>query len=85
MDIVTLQCKSVVRNFGVEIIDARIKRADLPIENEKAVFSRMRAERQRMAKQYRSEGKEDSLKISARADLERRSIEAEAYTAARNI
>ena len=45
----------------------------------------MRVERQRMAKQYRSEGKEDSLKISARADLERRSIEAEAYHRSEHI
>ena len=84
MDTVTQQCKKDVKNFGVEIIDVRIKRADLPIENEKAVFERMRAERQRMAKQYRSEGKEDSLKISALPTSNAEALQRR-HTAARNI
>ena len=43
--------------YGIEIQDVRIKRADLPEQNEKAVFARMQAERERQAKQYRAEGK----------------------------
>ena len=54
------------------------KRADLPPENEAAVFNRMRAERAREAKAYRSEGEEEALKIRAETDLQAASIRAEA-------
>jgi membrane protease subunit HflC len=53
-------------------------RADLPEQNEKHVFDRMRAERERQARQYRSEGKEESQKITAKADMERSIILAKA-------
>ncbi len=64
--------------FGIEVRDVRIKRADLPPENERAVFERMRAERQREAKRYRSEGEERALAIRAQADKERTVILSEA-------
>ena len=65
--------------YGIEIVDVRIKRADLPDENENAVFGRMQAERQRQAKQYRSEGEEEAQKIRAEAEREKEVILAEAY------
>lgn len=65
--------------FGIKIIDVRLKRADLPKENEKAVFNRMTTERQRQAKKYRSEGKEEAAKIKAETDKQAKIIMAEAY------
>ena len=65
--------------YGIKVVDVRIKRADLPEQNEKHVFDRMRAERERQAKQYRSEGEEESVKITAKADMERTIILAKAY------
>ena len=64
--------------FGIEILDVRIKRADLPEQNSQSVFGRMNAERRRQAKLYRSEGEEESLKIRSDADRERVEIIAEA-------
>ncbi|VAX22400.1 HflC protein, partial [hydrothermal vent metagenome] len=65
--------------MGVEIVDVRIKRADLPPENQMAVFSRMREERKRIARQFRSEGKEEAQKIRAKTDKEKVILLAEAY------
>lgn len=65
--------------MGVEIVDVRIKRADLPPENQQAVFSRMREERKRIARQFRSEGKEEAQKIRAKTDKEKVILLAEAY------
>lgn len=73
------------RDYGIEIVDVRIKRADLPPENEQAVFDRMRAERNRMAKQFRSEGGEESVKIKAQTDRDREVILADAYKTAQSI
>lgn len=66
-------------NMGVEIVDVRIKRADLPPENQQAVFRRMSEERKRIAKQFRSEGKEEAQKIRAQTEKEKVIILAEAY------
>jgi membrane protease subunit HflC len=52
----------------VEIVDVRLKRLNLPEQNKQSVFDRMRAERDRIARQYRAEGEEESLKIRAEAD-----------------
>lgn len=68
-----------LKGFGIEIVDVRIKRADLPKENEQAVFGRMRAEREREAKKYRSEGEEEAQKIRSSADRDREIILAQAY------
>jgi membrane protease subunit HflC len=65
--------------YGIRILDVRIKRADLTKENETAVYERMRAERKRIANQYRSEGEEEALKIRADTDKERAILMAEAY------
>mgnify|MGYP002847686494 FL=1 len=59
------------RDFGVDVIDVRIRRADLPDENSQAVFRRMQTEREREAKEYRAQGEEVSQRIRSRADKER--------------
>ncbi|MFC1558251.1 protease modulator HflC [candidate division KSB1 bacterium] len=79
MEGVTVRCNLKAQEYGISIVDVRIKRADLPEENEKAVFERMRAERIRQANQYRSEGEEEALKIRAQTDKEKVIILAEAY------
>ena len=57
--------------FGVEIIDIRIGRTDLPVEISQNVYGRMRAEREREARELRAEGNEEAQKITARADREK--------------
>lgn len=64
--------------LGIDIVDVRIKRADLPIENKANVFERMRAERTRQAKEYRAEGEEIATKIRAQTDLEVTTLTSEA-------
>ena len=76
---VTQQCNEKAKAYGIEVIDVRIKRADLPPENEKHVFDRMRAEREREAKKYRAEGEEEALKIRSKTDKEKTIILSEAY------
>ncbi len=76
---VTASSNEKAKEYGIEIIDVRVKRADLPPENEKAVYGRMRAERQRIARQYRSEGKEEALKIRSKTDKLRTILLADAY------
>ncbi|MFQ5344947.1 MAG: protease modulator HflC [Mariprofundus sp.] len=68
-----------VSEFGISIDDVRIKRADLPEENSEAVFLRMKAERQRIAKEYRSQGEEAAKEIRAKADKTRKIVLANAY------
>ena len=79
---VTERSDAVARAYGIEVLDVRVKRADLPPENEAAVFDRMRAERAREAKAYRSEGDEQALTIRAETDLEATTISAGAYEVA---
>ncbi len=79
MENVKAQAKEKAKEYGIIIHDIRVKRADLPTENEKAVYARMSTERQRIAKQYRSEGMEEAQKIKARTDKESAVILAEAY------
>lgn len=78
MTAVTKRASELLRPYGIEVIDVRIKRTDLPPENARAIFGRMKAERERQAKQYRSEGREVSARIIAQADKERSIILAEA-------
>ena len=75
---VTKKVKEIMKQFGVDVIDVRIKRTDLPPENLRAIFGRMRAERERQAKQYRSEGEEESTRIRSDADRQQAIILAEA-------
>ena len=74
----TEKTNTAVKAFGIEVRDVRIKRADLPPENERAVFARMMAERHREAKRYRSEGEEKALAIRASADKDKTVILSEA-------
>ncbi len=76
---ITTQTNTGVRDLGIRVVDVRIKRADLPPENSDAVFKRMRAERQRIATQYRSEGAESAKEIRAQADKQRKILLAAAY------
>ena len=75
---VTRRASDIMKEYGIEVVDVRIKRTDLPAENQRAIFDRMRAERERQATQYRSEGAEESTKIRSGADKERAVILAEA-------
>lgn len=79
MATVTARANVKAAAYGIEVNDVRIKRADLPEQNEKAVFTRMEAEREREAKRYRSEGAEEAQKIRSEAEKEREIILAEAY------
>lgn len=79
MRTVLKESASKLKGFGIEIVDVRIKRAELPRENEQAVFGRMKAEREREAKKYRSEGEEEAQKIRSSADRDREIILAQAY------
>ncbi len=76
---VTVNARKAAKEFGIDVVDVRIKRADLPTEVQESVFGRMRAERDRVAKQYRSEGEEEAAKIRAETDKERTILLAKAY------
>ncbi len=78
MTAVTIRSRELLKPYGIDVIDVRIKRTDLPAENARAIFGRMKAERERQAKQYRSEGREASAKIIATADKERSILLADA-------
>ncbi|MDH3325926.1 MAG: protease modulator HflC [Gammaproteobacteria bacterium] len=68
-----------VATFGVEVLDVRIKRIDLPRDVSESVYRRMEAERARVAKDFRSRGSEEAERIRADADRQREIIIAEAY------
>lgn len=85
MDEVKIGSTERLKDFGMELIDVRIKRADLPSEVQRSVFDRMIAERSRISKRYRSEGEEESAKIRAQTDKEREIILAEAYAKSEEI
>jgi membrane protease subunit HflC len=82
MDEVTTKANVLLGEYGIHIIDVRIKRTDLPQENQLAIYGRMKAERERQAKQYRSEGREEATKITTLADRQRAVILADARRAA---
>jgi modulator of FtsH protease HflC len=85
MERVTKNTREQTNPFGIEIIDIRIKRADLPREVQESVFQRMRAERDRVAKQYRSEGEEKAATIRAETDKQKTIILAKAYEESQKI
>jgi membrane protease subunit HflC len=72
------QANQEARQFGIDILDVRIKHADLPAENAQAIYRRMQTEREREAKELRAQGAELAQRIRSRADRERRVIIAEA-------
>lgn len=73
------------RKIGVQIVDVRLKRVELPTEVSEAVYRRMEAERKRVANELRSEGSAEAEKIRADADRQREVIIAEAYSGAQKI
>jgi len=85
MDTVSKKSDKKASQYGIKIIDVRIKRADLSREVEESVFARMRAERERIAKKYRSEGEEEAVKLRAKTDKEKVIILANAYKEAQTI
>ncbi|MCA3244371.1 MAG: protease modulator HflC [Alphaproteobacteria bacterium] len=70
--------QSESRGMGIEVVDVRLKRADLPEANSESVFRRMRAEREKEALELRAKGEEEAAKIRAEAEKERTIILAEA-------
>lgn len=85
MERVTRTCNEKAGQYGIEVLDVRIKRADLLRENEAFVFSRMKAERQRIADRFKAEGAEESFQIRAEADKTKTILEAEAYRKAQEV
>jgi membrane protease subunit HflC len=81
MNAVTKASNLATNPYGIEVIDVRIKRVDLPQQNEESIYARMDAERKRQANKFRSEGDEESQKIRATTDKDRTIILAEAYRA----
>ena len=67
---ITSLVEAEVSNFGIEIVDVRIKRADLPEANSQAIFRRMQTEREREAKEFRAQGAEIAQRIRSTADKE---------------
>lgn len=79
MDIMRQRADADARSIGVEVVDVRLKRVDLPQEVSQSVYRRMEAERTRVANELRSTGAAESEKIRADADRQREVIMAEAY------
>jgi modulator of FtsH protease HflC len=71
--------------YGIQVVDVRIRRADLPEQNSQAVYQRMQTERQREAAEFRAQGKQKALEISSNADRESTVILAEANSKAEQI
>jgi len=70
MSIIQNDVNTEAKNFGIEIVDVRIKRADLPQANSEAIYARMQTERQREAKEFRAQGAEIATRITSTADKE---------------
>jgi membrane protease subunit HflC len=73
------------KNFGITVVDVRLRRADLPEENSEAIYARMKSERQQQAAQYRGEGAEAAQTVRANAERERTVILAEAQRDAQRV
>ncbi len=86
LDTLTTQADlTALDQYGIRVVDVRIKRLNLPEQNKQSVFARMRAERGRIAMQYRAEGEEQALIIRANADREKEAILSAAYKDAETI
>ena len=70
MQIIQSQVNEEAKNFGINIVDVRIKRADLPPANSEAIYKRMQTEREREAKEFRAKGAEMAVTITSTADKE---------------
>ena len=76
---VTKEANIKAAEYGIEVVEVRIKRTDLPPEVANSIFNRMRTARERIAMEYRSEGKEEATKIRAETDKEKTILVAQAY------
>jgi len=76
---------SNVKTFGIEIVDVRIKKTDLPVENRNAVFERMKSERQSIAALIRAEGEKEAQRIRSEADKKALIIQSQAQSDAEQI
>ena len=85
MDVVTKASNEATLSYGISVIDVRIRRVDLPSENEESIYARMEAERKRQANKFRSEGSEEAQKIRAATDRDKTIILADAYKEAEKI
>ncbi|HTS66911.1 MAG TPA: protease modulator HflC [Candidatus Acidoferrales bacterium] len=77
--------RAALAQYGIRVADVRIKRINLPEQNKQSVYARMRAERERIARQYRAEGEEQALGIRADADRQKAEILSAAYRDAEKI
>jgi membrane protease subunit HflC len=85
MKIVSEKADEEARSFGIEVVDIRIKRVDLPEDVSESVYQRMVAERARIAKELRAQGAEEAEKIRADAERQREILLAEAYGQAETV
>ncbi|NTV11587.1 MAG: protease modulator HflC [Zoogloea sp.] len=85
MDDMRVRADQDARKIGVQIVDVRLKRVDLPLEVSESVYRRMEAERKRVANELRSQGFAEAEKIRADADRQREVIVAEAYREAQKV
>lgn len=82
---VTRRCSDRAEEYGIGVIDVKIRTLNFPEKNKLSVFRRMKAEREQMARKYRSEGGEEAAKIRAEAQKEQKTILSEAYKEAQRI
>ncbi len=85
MEKVTVASNKATQDYGIEVLDVRIRRVDLPSQNEESIYARMDAERKRQANKFRSEGEEEAQKIRATTDRDKTIILADAYKQAERI
>ena len=85
MEKVTVASNEATQDYGIEVVDVRIRRVDLPSQNEESIYARMDAERKRQANKFRSEGEEEAQKIRATTDRDKTIILADAYKQAERI
>jgi len=85
MERVAASAEEKASEFGIDIVDVRVKRADLPVEVEQSVYLRMQAERQRESSLFRAEGEEQAAILRAKADRERTVILAEGYARSQSL
>ena len=85
MEKVTRESATATKPYGIEVVDVRLKRVDLPQNNEQSIYRRMQAERIRQANKFRSEGEEESQKIKASTDKDKTIILANAYKEAEEV
>jgi membrane protease subunit HflC len=79
MGVMTAQASERAKSLGIEVVDVRVKKVDYPERVSNSVYQRMRAEREREARDFRSKGHEASERIQADADRQRSVLVAEAY------